>query len=176
MNAPTNTKPRAIAASIAGTRLTIVTDVGTVEIDSDWLRPAIIDAAVMHGLKQKICDAAAISRNPDTGRSASIGDKFDAMQEVCERLIAGHWNKPAEGSSGPKGGLLFAALCRRSPEKSPEALRDWLESLTDAQKAALRANPKIATIIAEIKAERDANKADSAGIDSDDLLDSLNEI
>lgn len=176
MNAPATTKPRAIAATISREVLTITTEAGVLTIDADRLSESIRDAAMMHGLKQKICDAAAISRNPDTGRSASIRDKFDAMQEVCDRLVAGNWNKPADGSSGPKGGLLFAALCRRSPEKNPEALRVWLEGFDDTQKAALRANPKIATIIAEIKAERDAAKVDGSGIDSDELLDGLNDI
>lgn len=177
MNAPTTTtKPRAIETSIIGDYLTITTEAGTISINPTGLLPNVVQAALMHGLKQKICDAAAISRNPDTGRSASIWDKFSAMTEVADRLKAGNWNKPAEGPSGPKGGLLFAALCRRSPEKNPEALRVWLEGFDDAQKAALRANPKIATIIAEIKAERDAAKVDGSGIDSDELLDGLNDI
>ncbi len=43
----------------------------------------IIGDALMHGLKQKLVDAAAMSRNPDTGRAASIDDKFAAVAEVA---------------------------------------------------------------------------------------------
>lgn len=126
--------------------------------------------ALMHGLKQKLVDAAALSRNPDTGRSATIDDKYNAVREVYDRLLAGHWNKPRDGASAPKGGLLFAALVRMQPGKNPDDIRAWLETKTDAEKAALRKNPKVAAIIADIQAER----AKSGDVDTDALLDELN--
>ena len=38
-------------------------------------------------------------------------------------------------------------------DKSPEFLREFLSKKTDADKAALRKNPRVAAIIEEIKAE-----------------------
>ena len=129
---------------------------------------------MVHGLKQKLVDAAAISRNPDTGRSASIKDKFDAVSEVAERLLNGQWNKTREGGSGGgKGGLLFAALVRMyAGRMDEEAVRAWLGEKTDKEQAALRKNPKVAEIIEEIKAERAKDGTADASA-SDDLLAEL---
>lgn len=130
-------------------------------LTANQLQPQIAAQALWHGIKQKLVDAAAISRNPDTGRSATIEDKFNAVCEVYERLLAGQWNKTREGGSGNVGGLLLGALARMHPTKSVEQLRAFLDGKTDAEKAALRANPKVAAIIAEIKAEQAAAKDDA---------------
>ena len=125
--------------------------------------------AMLHGLKQKLVDAAAISRNPDTGRSATIDDKYTAVREVYDRLLAGNWNKGrGDGSSSGNGGLLFRALCQMYPNKTPEALRAFLDGKTKSECAALRATPKIAAII-------DTLRAPSGDVDTDDLLSELGE-
>lgn len=124
--------------------------------------------AVLHGLKQKLVDAAAISRNPETGRAATIADKYEAVKAVYDRLLAGEWNATREGG-GTTGGLLLQALCRMYADKTPEQLRDYLSGKTDGEKAALRKNPKVATIIDTIRAE--TGKA--ASVDTDELLDEL---
>ena len=71
-------------------------------VDAAHLSDDIRRQAMLHGIKQKIGDAAAIARNTTTGASASIQDKFDAMAEVVERLTAadGAWNKTREGGAG----------------------------------------------------------------------------
>ena len=125
-------------------------------------------AATMHGLKQKLVDAAAISRNPETGRAASVQDKFKAVLVVYDRLLAGQWNATREGG-GQSGGLLFKALCRMYAGKTPEQIMEYLAGKTDAEKTALRKNPKVAAIIEEIRAET----GKSANIDTDELLNEL---
>jgi hypothetical protein len=137
-------------------------------INAVQLTDAIRAEALIHGLKQKLVDAAAISRNPDTGRSATIDDKYAAVRAVYDRLLSGLWNEPREGG-GNVGGLLFKALCRMQPAKTPEDIKAWLDGKDDKQKAALRANAKVAAMIAEIQAEA----ARDSGIDSDELLDEL---
>lgn len=123
-------------------------------LDPAMLTEEIRTKAMLHGLKQKLVDAAAISRDPDTGREATIDTKFHAVAEVYERLVnKGEWNKNREGAVGA-GGLLFKALCRRYPAKSAEQLRAWLDGKDDKAKAALRKNPEIAKIIEEIRAEK----------------------
>lgn len=141
----------------------------TIKVVADALETGIKARATMHGLKQKLVDAAAISRNPDTGATASIEDKYNAVYEVYQRLLNGEWNKNREGGGGVSGGLLFRALCRMYDRKTPEAIREFLDGKTKAEQSALRANPKIAAIIDEIRAER------VSGVDSDDLLDELND-
>lgn len=134
------------------------------------LSPHITRQALLHGLKQKLVDAAAISRNPDTGRSATIEDKFAAVREVYERLLSGHWNKPREGAASA-GGLLFRALCELyAGRKSADDVRAYLDGKSDKERAALRTNSRIAPIIERMRAEA-TPKAGS--IDTDALLDEL---
>lgn len=137
----------------------------------DALNSTIRQYAMMHGLKQKLVDAAAISRNPETGQPATIHDKFRAVKAVYDRLLVGQWNATREGGGGGSGGLLFKALCRMYSTKSPEQITAYLAGKTDVQKTALRKNPKIAAIIEAIRAE--TGKA--ADIDTDELLAELGE-
>ena len=143
-----------------------------IELNPFDLVASIQEQAVFHGLKQKLVDAAAISRNPETGRSASIEDKYQAVSAVYDRLLAGHWNAVrGEGGTGT-GGLLFAALCRMYVgRKTEEELREWLSTKDKKAQAELRKNPKVAAIIEQIKAERGA---DDDGL-GEDLLGELDD-
>jgi hypothetical protein len=119
------------------------------------LTSGIMEQATLHGLKQKLVDAAAISRNPETGRSATVDDKYNAVKEVFDRLLAGQWNKTRGEGTTTAGGLLFRALCVMYTDKPPEAIKAFLDKKTPAEKAALRTNPKIATIIDTLRQPND---------------------
>ena len=124
----------------------------TIELNAGTLSEEIQRTAMMHGLKQKLGDAAAISRNAETGRAASIADKYNAVKEVADRLTTERqWNKTREGGSGG-GSLLLRALCELQPRKTREQLSEWLATKTDKEKAALRASEAIAAKIASYKA------------------------
>ena len=145
-------------------------------IDAGKLTNDIRHEAIMHGLKQKIGDAAAIGRNPETVRSATLADKHAAMRTVIERLQAGSWNAERGEGGAPSGGLLFAALVRMyAGKKSEESIREFLATKSDKEKAALRKNPRVAEIIDEIKAERaaDGDDGEEPGADLLDELDGL---
>lgn len=161
----------AIDATTFGNGLTLKFSNGAVILlDIHALTPEIRDQAMMHGFKQKLVDAAAISRNPDTGRSATVDDKYNAVREVYDRLIAGQWNKGrGEGSTGT-GGLLYRALCLHYPTKTPEAIRAFLDKKTPKEQAALRGVPAIEKIINTLKAESVDND------DAESMLDELNDI
>ena len=163
-----NKRTPAITAEIVGTVLTFRGDNGQViSIDAMSLDPTIREDAMMHGLKQKIGDAGAISRNPDTGRSASTADKIAAMSEVRDRLLSGAWNKGRESGDGTgSGGLLFRALCKVKADRTPEQIRAYLDGLDKAQQAALRKVPAVAAAIDELRAA----SAKAGGIDGEDLL------
>jgi hypothetical protein len=123
-----------------------------------------------HGAKQKHIDAAAISRDPETGRAATVETKRRAVAEVYERITRGEWFKAREGVA--TGGLLLTALCRMyAATKTREDVEAYLGTLTDKQKSDLRGNPRVAKVIAEIRAERAADgETDSeallAGLDA----------
>lgn len=136
-------------------------------LESSQLTQDIQRIATVHGLKQKLVDAAAISRNAETGRSATVDDKFNAVKDVYDRLLAGAWN--AERGEG-SGTLLLQALCRLHADKPASDIKEWLAKKSDDEKKALRANPKVAAIVVAIQAER----AKVEGIDSDAMLNELN--
>jgi len=123
-----------------------------------------------HGAKQKHIDAAAISRDPETGRAATVEVKRRAVAEVYERITRGEWFKAREGVA--TGGPLLTALCRMyAATKTREDVEAYLAALTNKQKSDLRGNPRVAKVIAEIRAERAADgETDSeallAGLDA----------
>lgn len=139
-----------------------------IRVNATELTEDIRSRALLHGLKQKIVDAAAISRDPDTGKSATIRVKVAAMQAVADRLHAGFWNAVREGA-GPRVGILVQALCRLYPAKAAAEIREWLDKKTKEETAALRANPQVAAEINTIRAEL----AEKSGVDADGLLNEL---
>ena len=175
MNTNLTKKPAAVETSTTGNELALTFANGEIlRVYFDALSQPIRDAAMVHGLKQKLCDAAAISRDPATGKTATIETKYAAVREVFDRITSadGTWNKIREGGSS-SGGLLLTALIRMyAGRKTRDDLTAFLSSKTDAEKTALRKNPKIAAIIDEIKAER---ATDDEGVDSDAILDELND-
>lgn len=160
-----------IESTVSQNILTLTFDNGKILTVRDTdLSESVREMALMHGLKQKLVDAAAISRNPDTGRSATTEDKYNAVRDVYDRLLSGQWNKQREGGSGgSSGGLLFRALIRLYSTKTPEQIRAFLEAKSDAEKATLRKLPAIAAIIEQLKAE----SAKTDGIDGAALLAGL---
>lgn len=138
------------------------------------LNEAVREQAVLHGLKQKLVDAAAISRNTETGRPATITDKYNAVKTVFDRITGpeGQWNANREGG-GQTGGLLAQALFRMyDGRRTAEQIKAFLDGKTDAEKTALRRSPKIAEIIETIRAE----KVKPANIDTDALLGELDDL
>jgi hypothetical protein len=168
------TKRPAIAAEVVENTLVIEFGNGkNLVIDPAHLSLNIRHAATLHGLKQKLVDAAAIARDTTTGLSATMEDKYNAVMEVYERITNADsptWNKVREagtgGGSGANGVLLRALM--QLTGKTKDEIEAFLDEKTKEQKAALRSNPKVATIIAELQR---AKIADS--IDTDELLGEL---
>ena len=176
--ATTTTTKKDIEASVGddGTLILEFRHGETLRVHPETLNPEIQRAAMLHGLKQKLVDAAAISRDTATGRAATIVTKFDAVKEIFDRITGAggetpSWNKPRAGGAGGQGGLLARAIARfKNVEVS--AAKAYLDRLTDAQKQALRVDPRIATIINELRME----SAKPAGIDTDALLGGLDDL
>lgn len=158
MTAISTTTAKAVSTEITDGKLVMTFGNGeSLSIDPATLSDEIRTAAMLHGLKQKLGDAAAISRNPDTGRSASLSDKIAAVREVFARITTpdGTWNKVRESGEGSgNGGLLFRALCNLyAGKRTPEQITAFLAGKTEAEKAALR---KTAPVAAEIERIRPA--------------------
>lgn len=160
-----------IETRVTDGQLEIMCDGNTIAIDPRALPDNIREAAVLHGLKQKIVDAAAMSRDPETGASATANQKFHAMNDVATQLMQGDWNRRAAGGGGQaSAGLLVAALARLTGKPVGE-VAGTVKGWTPEQQSAMRASPQVAPIIAQIKAERGLTP--TAGVDAEKLLGEL---
>lgn len=166
------TKRQAMSVDIFGTTLTITFANGKdLAIDASTLTPEIQKQAMLHGLKQKLVDAAAMSRNPDNLNSNQVDDKYNAVAEVHARLTGANptWNKERakDGTPASANSLLVRALMQMTG-KDKTYVDDFLSSKTKEQRKALERNPRVLAIIAELKAATVTN-----GIDTDELLGEL---
>jgi hypothetical protein len=109
------------------------------------------EAALHNGFKQKIADAAAL------GQGSSPADKFAAMTEVVDNLVAGRWNLPRGESD--VGTYLARAIVEHTG-KSLEGVRTWLAGKKPAERAALAAQEPFAGLIAGYR------KAKVAGVEA----------
>ncbi len=131
------------------------------------LSDEIVTRLALHGLKQKVGDAAAIPRDTETGKSATETEKLEAMRAVYEMLQEGEWSRRAEAGEGGSDGLLLSAICRTFPAKSREEHKAALAGKTKSEQSALLGWPKIQPALSAIRAER--AKASSKKVDVESL-------
>ena len=165
-----NTKIKAavVSTTIEGMTVTVTVNGEPFAITLSDLTPELLNQAALHGLKQKLGDAAAISRDPETGRSATPADKADAVRTVHERLISGGgWNME-RGSGAPQSSQLVRALMEHF-KKDRATVLTFLGNKTKEEIAALRLHSPIAAII--LRYQTEAAKASS--IDTDTMLAGL---
>lgn len=145
-----------------------VLGVGSLSIDFVNVSQENKHQAMIHGFIQRISDAAAISRDTETGQPATAQEKFDAMKKLVGHYESGtsEWSRVAAAGEGKSGGLLLQALIALSPSKTREELVTWMKGKTKAQLSALRAEPRIAAEIARIRPV-------SLEVDTDALLSEL---
>lgn len=167
----------AVAAAISDSLLILTfANQRVLTVDASQLSPAMQHAAMMHGLKQKLIDGAAIARDPETGRTATIDDKYDAVAEIYSRITHATepaWNKVrgGEGTGGTAKGGVFVTALMRMTTKSREDIDAYLAKLSKEEVAALRKNPRVVDLMRLIQAER----TDTSAVDTDALLDGLME-
>jgi hypothetical protein len=144
-----------------------VVGAGDVVLNMAAVDPVIAKRAAFHGMIQRLSDAAAIPRNPETGQPASPEEKRAAIAALADHYASGtmEWNrKRASGEGAVSGGLLRRALEEMYPGKDIPA---FLKGKTKAEQAALRASAKVAPIIARMQSEA------VKGIDVEAMLEDL---
>lgn len=154
MTIVSTTRKPDVSTDLFGSVLTINFSNGEeLSIDASKLSDDIKLAAMLHGLKQKLCDAAAIPRDTATGRSATIDDKYRAILAVHTRLTSadGTWNQNREGEQKQSGGMFLRAMMTITG-KSHEEMKKALEEMSKEQIAALKKNPKVIDKMAELEA------------------------
>lgn len=156
---------------VEGTQIVFnVRDVGEMALDVAKLSKEVLQRATIHGLIQRISDAAAISRDPETGLAATAETKFSAMEKLVAHYMTGtdQWSRQRSAGEASEG-ILFQALIKMYPEKSAEQIRAYLATKDRSAKIKLRRVPKVAAIITALQAAQD----DGTG---DKLLDELETI
>jgi len=150
--------------------------VGQFTFDPDRVSAENRARAMMHGFEQRIRDAAALSVDRDTGKSATPQAKHDAARKIAEHLMSGatEWNMRPTASSGVDAGLTLMAMMRVYGKTLDEAEAIVATTCTKREidrAAALKlwaSSDKIAKAILDIKRERL-----DAATGSDDLLDEI---
>ena len=116
--------------------------------------------ALIHGLKQKVCDSyAGVSLPRDVG---------EAISNVIVNLQNGTWN----GGRSTTGGIWVEALARAADVALDEAAEKW-NGMSDEVKKDVKANVDVKRAKAEIELERARAKAGNGvkGLKLEDLLD-----
>ena len=96
---------------------------GCVTFDRTKASPANRDRAEWHGWVQRLSDGAAMSRNTETGKPASVADKMARVQAIATFYEAGgeEWRLSAVARPrGPDVGLVIRAMIRAYPERLPD--------------------------------------------------------
>ena len=164
-------KRAAMSVDIFNTTVTVTFANGRdLAVDVSALSPEMQQQAMLHGIKQKLVDAGALSRSTETGKPASVDDKYAAVAEVHGRLLAGVWHKErakkADETVASKD-LLARALIQMTG-KDRAYVDDYLSAKTKEQRNALKKNPRVAAIVTELSAATVSN-----GINTDELLGEL---
>ena len=157
-----------------------VVGAGGFNLDIPALAEEIRTKAMVHGLVQKISDAAAIAKTElpaDPIEAAKV--KFEAMRSVAERLMSGDWSKRSSDGSAPVAGIIYrafaefvadAAKAKKRPVPTDAEIRAVYDAKDRAGQLALRNVPEIAAIIERMKSERGG---DAAKVDANALLGEL---
>ena len=113
-----------------------------------------------HGAEQKLGDEIAGLND--------VEDCVLAVDELIDRLYNGEWSVKREANGMAGTSVLVRALVEYTG-KSVEQIKQFLSGKSQAEKVALRNNPKIKPIVERIEAEKASKKA----VDTDAMLGEL---
>lgn len=117
--------------------------------------------AELHGWKQRLSDAAAISRDDVTGKPASPADKLAAIRELAEHYMSGspEWSRAGGGGGGRSITVEAIARIKGVDYVTAEAhvakfAAEKHSGDTKAALAFLRDGKRVQEAMAAIRAER----------------------
>jgi len=147
---------------------------GKFTFDPDKVSAVNRARAMIHGVRQRISDGGALSRNPDNGQPASPADKLARMMRISDHLMSGSdvWELTS-AAPGVDGGLIVQALMRvftKSQDETEALLTATMAKRECDRSAALKVwgeSKQVAAMMRTIQAERIAA---SSKDDADDLL------
>jgi len=114
-----------------------------------------------HGAEQKLGDEIAGLTDTE--------DCVLAVDELIDRLYNGEWSVKREANGMAGTSVLVRALVEHTG-KTLDAIKQFLAGKSQAEKVALRNNPKIKPIVERIEAEKASKKTN---VDTDAMLGEL---
>lgn len=164
-----------VAQTEAGMILVTVLNAGVVEFDPSKAHASNRKHAEFHGWKQRLSDAAAMSRDPANGAAATPKEKMEAIAELAEHYMSGSEEWSRAGGGGGAKSLTIEAIARVQGISYEDA---------DAQVTAMAAEKKEdrkktlaflgtgARVMAAMKALRD-ERMPAPVVDADEALNAL---
>lgn len=121
----------------------------------------LLNKFASHGAEQKLGDEIAGLDDTD--------DCVIAVDELIDRLYNGDWSVKRESNGMAGTSVLVRALVEHTG-KDVAAIKTFLATKSQAEKVALRNNPKIKPIVDKIEAEKASKKTN---VDTEALLGEL---
>ena len=121
----------------------------------------LLNKFAAHGAEQKLGDEIAGLND--------VEDCVLAVDELIDRLYNGEWGAKREANGMAGTSILVRALVEHTG-KTVEQIKQFLSGKSQAEKVALRNNPKIKPIVQRIEDEKAAKKTN---VDTDALLGEL---
>lgn len=144
-----------------GTILVQVLGAGLITFDPAKASEKVRAHAAFHGFKQRLADAAAMSRDPENGKAATPAEKEAAIRELAEWYMTGtdDWSRVGLGGGGKSITVEAIAAEKGIEYDAAEAMvEEFAEAKYggDTKKALafLRQGAKVAARIEEIRKSR----------------------
>lgn len=125
---------------------------------------SLSDKFAAHGAEQKLGDEIAGLDDLD--------DAVLAIDDLMDRLNRGEWNQKREGGSMSGTSILARALVEVMG-KTMDEIKAFLGKKSQAEKVALRGNPRIKPVVERLEAEKASKGANK--VDTDSLLSELDD-
>ncbi len=124
---------------------------------------SLIARFVAHGVEQKLGDCIAGETDPD--------DQVLAVEDLIARLTAGEWNVGRSSAGSFAGTSILARALVEVSGKTPEEIKAYLSTKTQAEKIALRGSNQLKAVIQRMEAEKQSKTKST--VDTDSLLGEL---
>ena len=124
---------------------------------------SLIARFVAHGVEQKLGDCIAGETDPD--------DQVLAVEDLIARLTSGEWNIGRSSAGSFAGTSILARALVEVSGKSPEEIKTYLATKSQAEKIALRGSEKLRPVIQRLEAEKQSKSKTT--VDTDSLLGEL---
>lgn len=139
-------------------------------LDMSDLSEAVSRRAAIHGMIQRVSDAAAIGKFDKDGVQTTPQAKLERMSRLVEHYASGTEEWGLAGTGGGQGeGLLLQVLKVLRPGDGDEKLRAFVSKLKPNERTKLLNSDKLRPIADSIRAEQ------AKGIDADKMLSALDD-